>query len=666
MAKQVKKVDKQQNKKETKPSSWEMKIGLHLLNKIGILMILFGVIAGFKYSYSHWVSQWVNDYVKASFFFLLGGLFIVGGEWFYQEEKEVFALGLLGGGISILYTSVFYSCFLLEIINLVIAFSVMILISFTVIAASLRYDSKTVCSLGLFGGYLTFVTYAFNYQLIGSSLYGVMLYLLILTAAVLIISLRKRWTVLNYISFFTNLPALVFLTWQVNNELLGIIYVGITFIMYLVIILIYPLKYKISLNLLDLTLLGTNTVVNSLLLYTLVRSLGLNNSTGIIALVLAAFYWRLARFIQQRMPNEDTTVFLFYGVALLLMVVLVPLQFGVEWVSVGWLIEGLLLVVYGHRKEIKVLEVSGFLLLACALIIFIRFEIPLILFGESYYFAIKYFAFTVAQVILLLLYLVDLNEGEITADSDFSWWLNKFKYFVVIHTWIYLLYQSINCYNQLIAVNANYYFYYSVVVAIISIAYGQLIKKVKLIYDNFIKHFSIFLYLLGDAICIGINLTLPVFLAPEEQTLKLLSLLVLVVYNILVFFNFKELLTMVFKKKQFSLEWLPIILSFYLLGVITTFLAIQFRLGRHNLSFSIFYLLLALAFISYGFKEKFVYQRRLGLGLSLFATAKLFLYDLSFLNTGLKIVAYFVFGIVLLLISFIYQKMEEKLADYDE
>nr|WP_275579423.1 DUF2339 domain-containing protein [Halanaerobacter jeridensis] len=638
-----------------------------MLNKIGVLLILFGVIAGFKYSYSHWISRWVNNYVKGSFFFLLGGLFIGGGEWFYREDKQVFALGLLGGGISILYASVFYSYFLLEIINLVTAFLMMILISFTVVAASLRYNSKTICSLGLIGGYLTFITYAINYQLSGASLYGTMIYLLSLTAAVLTISFKKRWIILNYISFFANLPALLYLTGQVNSELLAIIYAGVTFIMYLAIILAYPLKHQMSLSIFDVSLLGVNTVVNSLLLYNLVLKAGLDNLAGIITLILGAIYWLLGKLVQQRIPNEKSTAFLFYGVAVILAVVLVPLQFGVKCLSLGWLIEALILIVYGHLKKIEVLEFSGILLLICSAFIFIKVDLIVGFFlGDVHYFSLKYLAFTLGQIVLLLLYLFDTKTDERNEDSQSRWWLNKFKYFVVIHTWIYLLYQSGKLYNNLVSTGANYYFYQSVVVALISIGYGQLIKRFKLIYDEFIKYFSLFLYLFGDAICIGINLTIPVFLKPQNMTLKWVSLLILIAYNIIVFFNFKELLTTVLKKKKFSLEWLSIILSIYLFGVITTFLAIQFRLGRHNLSFSIFYLILALAFISYGFKKKLIYQRRLGLGLALFATGKLFLYDLSLLSSGAKIVAYFVFGVVLLTISFIYQKMEEALENYEE
>jgi hypothetical protein len=47
--------------------------------------------------------------------------------------------------------------------------------------------------------------------------------------------------------------------------------------------------------------------------------------------------------------------------------------------------------------------------------------------------------------------------------------------------------------------------------------------------------------------------------------------------------------------------------------------------------------------------------------LSVFAVGKLFLFDLSFLETGGKIVSYLSFGVVLLIISYMYQKFSKQL-----
>ncbi|MBM7624256.1 DUF2339 domain-containing protein [Sporohalobacter salinus] len=660
-------VDQETMQKRMEQNQIEMKIGLNWVNKLGVLLILFGVIAGFKYSYSHWVSSWFNDYMKGIAFFLLGGGFIAGGEWFYRQKKEVFALGLLGGGISILYASIFYSYFLLGIMDLVVAFVVMMLVTFATIISALRYDSRTVCCLGLFGGYLTFITYAAYYHWfqLQSGLGVAMVYLLVLTIAVLIMSFKKRWILLNYISFFTNLPALVFLVLAVENEFLGIIYALLMFIIYLTIILAYPFKYKMSLKTLDVALLGINTMVNGVLLYNLLIKAGLDMLIGLVALIFCLVYLALGQFVQQKMTMEKHTLFLFYGTSLTFAVLMIPFQFGIQWLTIGWLVEGLILAVYGHRNQLKKLELGGLVIFVFCIVVFGLIDLPQALAGKGYYFDSKYFAVIIGQIILLAHYLVDIKEEKISIYSKQGRWINNYKYFVVANAWIYLLYLGDKVYDNLISITANSSFYYLLVIALISIGFAYLISKLKIIYDEVVKYFSIFLYLLGDIICLGINVALPVFLQPQSQALKWFSLLVLIVYNLFVFFNIKDLLVLLFKKERYAFEWFPVALSIYLLGVITSFLIVQFDLGGNNLLFSSIYLILAIAFIIYGFKHKFMYQRRLGLGMSLFATGKLFLYDLSFLGTGGKIIAYFIFGLILLAISFIYQKMKEFMEDYN-
>ena len=65
----------------------EMKVGLNLVNWLGILLILLGVGAAFNYSFQNWFSP----AVKAAFFFLLGGLFLGGGEWMYRKGRRIFS-----------------------------------------------------------------------------------------------------------------------------------------------------------------------------------------------------------------------------------------------------------------------------------------------------------------------------------------------------------------------------------------------------------------------------------------------------------------------------------------------------------------------------------------------------------------------------------------------
>ena len=76
-----------------------------------------------------------------------------------------------------------------------------------------------------------------------------------------------------------------------------------------------------------------------------------------------------------------------------------------------------------------------------------------------------------------------------------------------------------------------------------------------------------------------------------------------------------------------------------------------------QLGLSILWVVYALAQIVPGFKWKSVALRWQGLALMGLTIAKVFLFDLSFLARFYRIVSFFALGLVLLGVSFFYQKM---------
>lgn len=655
--------------KRAKQNQWEMKVGLNWINKIGILLILFGVGAVFNYSYHNWM----NDYMKGICFFILGGLFLTGGEWFYRKRKTVFSMGLLGGGIAILYGSIFYSYFTLKIIHFDLGLGLSIIVTLLTAVLSIRYNSATVGSLGLIGGYLPFLSLVFIFGGLSLDNYlAVMGYLLLLNLLMLLISFWKKWNTVSFLSFFLNLPAIIYIVFNTPNLWVGIIYSILTFLMYLAITLAYPLKHKTPIKIPEVILLGLNTLANSLIVFLLFQKAGFGDYRGLMALMFCLIYLGMGRFIQKNIQNELRTLVLFYATALTFAILIIPFQFGVRWLSLGWLVEGILLAVYGCRAKLKSIERAGWgIFLLCLASFGLIDYLPQITGLEAVpFFDLKYLWVTVGQILLLAVYLREIAQNQISGFSRTGKTITYYKYFTVFSTWIYLDYTATTLYQRWMPQIENYLFYQWVLIALITMGLGYLILHLKILFDRIIKGFALFLFLLGDLICIGLNLTLPVLkpVYAANTVLEYLALLILIIYNLFVFLNIRSLIIKWIsgphgQRQSISLETYPLLLGIYLIGNITAFFIVQFHFGALNLLFSLIYLVAAIGFIVYGFMRRFIYIRRLGLGLTLLATAKLFIYDLSFLNNFGKILAYFGFGIVLLVISFIYQKVKNTLED---
>ncbi|AET58000.1 hypothetical protein HPL003_06185 [Paenibacillus terrae HPL-003] len=652
--------------KRMKQNQFEMKLGLNWINKLGILLIILGVGAAFKYSYSNWFT----GNMKGVAFFLLGTLMLGGGEWLYRKQKQTFALGILGGGISVLYGSIFYSYFLLEIIGMYTGMGLSVLVTVTAVLLSLRYESRTICSFGLVGGYLPLFSYMAANGLDGSAVYIAMGYLFLLNLLILLVSFRKSWVVVQYISFLLNTPLMIVLVWLSDSTIASMLYAVITFAMYLGMTLWVPFRLKEKLSWLDFSLLALNTVVSCSVLYSLFGDAGLDDYKGLLALVFCLVYGGLGRWVSRYIPEETQTKILFYATSLTFSILMVPFQFGVRWLSMGWLIEAVLLTLYGNRYRLKELERTGWgiLLLCLGAFFFVDFPIYLLSGFETDYFGLKYTLITLGMLIVTVFYAIQFGRPDAFKNNRLYEMriMQVFKYVTLVNVYGYLLYEAGHWYNIIVPEGFTHYsFYKALLYTCVSLVLAYSLPKVKLLYDQVIKYYSLALYVIGYALGLLVTVAIPTLHDNYAQNTAAdyVALVVLAAFNVLVFFSSRDFLNALMTRHYRSTELYPVIMGVYLLGVITAFLGVQFRLGDAGLVFSLVYLLLAILYIVYGFRKRVVYIRRFGLGLTLLSTGKLLLYDLHLLTTGSTIVAYFSFGVVLLAISYIYQKVSNRMGE---
>ncbi|MFQ5633306.1 MAG: DUF2339 domain-containing protein, partial [bacterium] len=107
------KVQTQQPDTTTRPerqsrsrAEWEALVGGKLLNRIGALALIFGVGFFLKYAFDN---NWINETMRVLIGFLTGAVLLFGSARFQKKDLPIFAQGLAGAGISILYLSVYAS-----------------------------------------------------------------------------------------------------------------------------------------------------------------------------------------------------------------------------------------------------------------------------------------------------------------------------------------------------------------------------------------------------------------------------------------------------------------------------------------------------------------------------------------------------------------------------
>ena len=631
----------------------EVKIGLNWINKAGIILLLLGMATAMKYTYA----TWFNAYMKGISGFLFGGILLGAGEWLNRKEKNLFALGLTGGGIGVLYLSVFSGYFILDILSMPISILISILVTGASLILAQRYKSMTVCGISLVGGYLPFFSYVFIEGISGSQFYIAMGYLFVLNLLVLGLSVGRRWIYINYLSFLLHVPCMIYLAFEAPNKILGIAYAILAFMMYLAITLIYPVRENVKLKKVDVVLLGLNTAINCILVYGLFESAGYDDFKGILALIYGAIYLLLGQWIHKSATQEKDTQALFYITAMTFSILMIPFQFGMEWASLGWLVEGILLITYGNRILAKKMELAGWITLGLCVAGFMIMDFPE--FWGTQHFVLKYTLITLGLLYVLSQYFKDFVQNPLFGHSRRGKFLHVYKYFTIIHTWIYLIRMTGKGYEKYVQTYDYGNFYQVMSVALVTAIFAYGISKVPAIQDKIVSGISIGLYIVADLIGFSANF-IPAGLYMETGP-KVIPVVILVLYNVFIFFSLKDLILRGIRYKGLSLEAYPIVLAVYILGAASVFMINQFDLGDINLIISIFFVVMSGVYITYGFKKGFVLMRRFGLGLSIFSTGKLFIFDLVFLNTLGRIAGYFCFGLVLIAISYVYHRLSSSL-----
>jgi len=389
-----------------KKNNIERFVGLNLLNKVGILLIIIGVIAAAQYTYLQ-----LPDMLKGVMMFTLGAIMMVAGEVLNRKNPNVFSLGITAGGVGVLYSALAISYFGLEILHMYTALLLCVLITAVTFILSTRYDSQTILSFALVGGYLPmFSIYRSDDRII---LYGAMVYFVILNLLALMVAFKRKWTIATYIGLVLNIvcTAAISVTMshpkiqaQLLNKVLTITYILFAFLIYSAIPILGTYKEKSKFKKTDVFLLAINTFFSSLIMYLVFYSFDWEAATGVLAIVFAVLYLYLGKIIEKMFTDEKHMQALFYLTGLTFVILIIPFQFGSVWLSLGWLAQGVALTVYGILKEEKNFQRAGYVINGLCLWAFIFIDIFTYvggLFATDHLFTFKYLAITGGSIVIL-------------------------------------------------------------------------------------------------------------------------------------------------------------------------------------------------------------------------------------------------------------------------
>ncbi len=346
-------------------SDWEKFIGENLINKIGIAVTIIGVGIGVKYAIDH---QLISPLVRIILGYLVG-FGLLGFAVRLKQEYENFSAVLLSGAMAIIYFITYAAHSFYDLIPQGATFALMVFITVFTVAAAIRYNKEVIAHIGLVGAY------AIPFLLSDDPANARILftYTAIINAGILVLAFLKNWKPL-YITAFI-LTWLIFYLWyrlsyQTDPHFsLALVFNTIFFVTFYLIFLAYKLVQKEQFELVDVLMLLANSFIFYGLGYrTLEGHETGKDLLGLFTLVNAVIHSIVGIVIYLQRGADTKLFYLISGVALVFLTLAIPVQLDGNWVTLLWAGEAAVLFWIGRTKGALFYETLSYILVFLAFI----------------------------------------------------------------------------------------------------------------------------------------------------------------------------------------------------------------------------------------------------------------------------------------------------------
>jgi len=330
-------------------------LGGNTVARVGVVVLFFGVAFFLKYAVDRgWLPIEVRLMAAA-----LGGLVLIALGWRLRVKRQNYALVLQGGGIGIVYLTVFAAVSLYELVPATPGLVLMVVLVVLSSALAVLQDARSLAVLAAVGGFLAPVLISR-----GGSHITLFSYYAILDAGILAIAWFKAWRELNLIGFVFTFVIGTMWGYQyyqpayfASTEPFLILF----FVFYVAVPVLFALRQPPNLKgYVDGSLIFGVPLVAFGLQSTLVRDF--EYGLAISALGMGLFYVTLATVLwQKKQESLRMLTEVFIALAVAFGTVAIPLAVDGRWTGAAWALEGAALVWVGVRQQRWLARIFGVL-----------------------------------------------------------------------------------------------------------------------------------------------------------------------------------------------------------------------------------------------------------------------------------------------------------------
>ena len=644
----------------TSETNFEKYIGENLFGKIGILIFIIGIGFFVKYAIDQ---NWINETARTLMGYAVGAGMLVLAERLHKRYHTFSSL-LAGGAFGIYYLITAIAFHYYALFSHTIAFVILCVTTIFMSAVSVLYDRKELAVTALVGGFIA----PFIISTDSSSIISLQIYITILNIGMFCLAMYKKWAILPMVSFaFTYI-----ILWGTtalgsfsDSEAVTTYPTLFAFATLFYVIFLLPVVFILRTQYGENTRLGLLGIItaNSFMYliygdFLLQHFEASSDTTAYLAFFIAAVNLAIHLYLRFRVEGQDTLRNLMLGLAVTFASMGIPILFSAANVLMVWAAESVLLLWLFTKEKNRIYELASavLLLLTLGALAYYRTTDTFIHdTGDSLFFNGAFFVTTFVSIAYYVVAVIMQFNKDLFSDTKR----------LIAYTPCYAIAYALSFSILFLAFRDNFHFhleqpiseYASLLTANIMLLGGALILRKRFEISENKLAYEISLYLAG----ILFAMTVWNYTDPEGLLLRWLMALVTIAYMA---YCMRGQLLVTSNQRNLHIEYS--IISTLMWLTLTRLLLITFNEVNFSTAFSLSLGIAAFILMCIGMRYHSKEIRIVSLAEFGIVIGKLILNDVWAMPALGKIIVFISLGAILLILSFLYQKLKDALFNEKE
>jgi uncharacterized membrane protein len=331
-------------------------IGENLISKIGVAILVLGIAYFVKYAID---KDWIHETARVAIGILCGGI-VMGFAHRLRKRFKGFSSVLVAGAVAIFYFTITIAFQQYHIFGQTLAFAIMVVITAFSVFVSIGYDRIELAALSVVGGFAApfmVSTGEGNYKVLFT-------YIIILDAGMLILASLRKWNLVTILAYVFTI--LLYGSWLSVAISKGgpvpykgaFVFATGFYVIFLLMTGIHNVRKKSSFSVLELAILLSNTFF-----YYAAGMIVLSGYhpelKGVFTVILAMINLVIGWLLFKRFHADKKLVYLFLGLTLTFVTLAAPVQLKGNYITLFWAAESVLLVWLAQRTSVLAFRLSS-------------------------------------------------------------------------------------------------------------------------------------------------------------------------------------------------------------------------------------------------------------------------------------------------------------------